>query len=181
MNKPVLRVMNPGLGAAFQDQGRHGWRRFGVPPGGAMDAHAASMANRLLSNPPWAALVELLLQGAKFQVLDPAWVALTGADMRANQPTWRAVPVRKGEVISLPHNEAGVWSYLAIDGGFAAEQWLDSASTLAIAGLGRPLKKGDLLFRNPSEPRFVLPDGVGGRRASPSEQRRYGDCPALRV
>jgi biotin-dependent carboxylase-like uncharacterized protein len=181
MIRPVLRVIDPGFGAAFQDQGRHGWKRFGVPPGGAMDMHAASMANRLLNNPPWAPVIELLVQGAKFEVLDPVWLALTGADMWANHPSWRALELSEGDDIILPHNRSGVWGYLAIDGGFAAPEWLDSASTLASAGLGRPLAKGDLLFRKPTEPRFSLPSGVSGRRAAPAECRRYHEPPPLRL
>ena len=54
-SSPFLKVLTPGWGATMQDDGRHGWRRFGVPTSGAMDAHAAAYANRLLGNPPWAA------------------------------------------------------------------------------------------------------------------------------
>ena len=90
MNEPFLKVLSPGLGAAFQDQGRPGWRRFGVPTSGAMDAHAAAYANRLLGNPPWAAVVELLLHGAHLQVRQECWLALTGADLCASHPLWRA-------------------------------------------------------------------------------------------
>jgi antagonist of KipI len=146
-----------------------------------MDMHAASMANRLLNNPPWAPVIEMLLQGAKLEVLAPVWIALTGADMWSNHPMWRAVELSDGDEIILPHNRAGVWGYLAIDGGFCAEQWLDSASTLASAGLGRPLEQDDLLFRKPTEPPLALPRGVGGRFAAPSECRRYHDSPTLRV
>ncbi len=181
MNLPFLKVLSPGLGAAFQDQGRPGWRRFGVPGGGAMDAHAAAYANRLLSNPPWVAVVEFLLLGARLHVLRDCWLALTGADMQASHPRWRAFFVREGDTIQMTAHASGVWGYLAIEGGFAAPHWLDSASTLASAGLGAPLQKGELLYRNQSEPRFGLPPGVGGRVAPWSEQRRYNHPPRLRV
>src|SRR5262249_37338132 len=76
----VLEVLSPGLGATLQDEGRPGWRRFGVPLGGAMDDHAARWANRLLDNSAKAPVVEMLLQGARLQVLQPVWIAVTGAD-----------------------------------------------------------------------------------------------------
>jgi len=179
--EPFLKVLSPGVGAGFQDQGRPGWRRFGVPTGGAMDAHAAAAANRLLGNPPWAAVVELLWQGARIQVLQDCWLALTGADLRASHPRWRAIPAKKGAVLHLGGHASGVWAYLAIEGGFAAPHWLDSASTLGSAGLGRALQKGDLLYRNETEPRFVLPPGVAGRLTPWSEQRDHSQPPPLRV
>ncbi len=181
MNDPVLTVLDPGLGAAFQDQGRHGWRRFGVPPGGAMDARAAEMANRLLGNPPWAPVIELLLQGAAFLARRDAWFALTGADMEASVPAWRAFRLRENERLVLPRHRAGVWAYLAVEGGFSAPHWLDSASTLAAAGLGQPLAKGDALFRRANESRFVLPHRIAGRLAPPAERRDYLAPPPLRV
>lgn len=181
MNRAVLKVLDAGLGASFQDAGRHGWRRFGVPTSGAMDAHAAGMANRLLNNPPWAAVVEILLQGAAFEALEETWVALAGADLLCNQPRWRALRLAKGDFIHFSGPKNGLWAYLAVEGGFAAPHWLDSASTLAPAGLGRPLQKGDVLCRSGLEPRFALPRGIAGRMAPAREQRDYTSPPPLRV
>ena len=128
--EPVLRILDPGFGIAVQDQGRHGWRRFCLPPGGAMDDHAASAANRLLQNAPWAPVLECLWQGQKIEALTDVWIALTGADAMPNFPRWRAVQLKKGEVVTLPHNQGGVWSYLAVEGGVDAPHWFDSVSSL---------------------------------------------------
>jgi biotin-dependent carboxylase-like uncharacterized protein len=181
MTDPILEVLSPGLGTTFQDQGRPGWRRFGVPTGGAMDAHAAACANRLLGNPPWATVVECLMQGARFLVRRDCWLALTGADLRASHPRWRVFRAAAGETIRLEGAAAGIWAYLAVEGGFAAPHWLDSASTLAAAGLGRALQKGDGLGRCETEPRFEMPAGVAARIAHWSEQRDYAHPPPLRV
>jgi biotin-dependent carboxylase-like uncharacterized protein len=181
MTTPFLKVLSPGLGAAFQDQGRPGWQRFGVPIGGAMDAHAAALANRLLGNPPWSAVIELLLHGARLQVMQDCWLALTGADLRASHPRWRAFRAVAGEIIQLGGHTAGVWAYLALEGGFAAPHWLDSASTLPSAGLGQPLEKGQRLYRCETEPRFLLPTGVAARIAAWPEQRDYSHPPPLRL
>ena len=146
-----------------------------------MDLHAALMANRLLNNPPWAPVFEMLVQGAKFEALCDVWVAIGGADAMANRPRWRAVRLRSGERLIFPHNQSGVWIYLAVEGGFAARRWLDSASALVPAGIGRHFETGDLLMRDESEPRFELPRGVSGRMTLPADQRDYINPPRLRV
>ena len=70
MGLEIFEVLHPGLGGTFQDRGRSGWRRFGVPPGGVMDDHAAGWANRLLENAASAPVLEVLLQGAKLAVIN---------------------------------------------------------------------------------------------------------------
>jgi antagonist of KipI len=60
-----LEVITPGCGATWQDAGRPRWKRFGVPPGGWMDAEAAHAANRLVGNDHSAVVVELALQGSE--------------------------------------------------------------------------------------------------------------------
>src|ERR1700704_2129715 len=122
MSIDVLKVLAPGLGATLQDQGRFGWRRFGVPSSGVMDDHAASWANRLLDNLPKAPVLELLLQGLRLEVLQDSWIAITGADIDINFPAWKTVRVKAGDVVECSHNRAGVWIYIGVEGGFQARQ-----------------------------------------------------------
>src|SRR5690242_4384780 len=86
----VLRVLDCGLGLTLQDRGRPGWRRFGVPLSGPMDRHSAACANRLLDNDSSCPVLELLGSGARFEVLQDAWIALCGAAVEGNIPAWRA-------------------------------------------------------------------------------------------
>src|SRR5439155_13119453 len=162
MSVALFNVLHPGLGATFQDQGRRGWRRFGVPPSGAMDEHAAMWANRLLDNPLGAPVLELLFQGAKLAVLRDAWLAITGADAQANLPTWRTVHAKADEVIQFPKNRSGVWIYIAVEGGFEGERLLGSASVYQRARLGRGFVSGEVLSKI-SGARYELPRGVAGR------------------
>jgi len=180
MRQEIFEVLEPGLGATLQDRGRAGWRRFGVPPGGAMDEHSALWANRLLENAPEAPVVEFLLQGAKLRVLRDAWVAVTGADAAANVPTWRPVRMKQGEALEFPKRRSGVWIYLAVDGGLEGQRWLGSASVFARGQLGRPLVGGDVLCRAGSA-HFELPSGVAGRVVGWRERRDYESPPRLRV
>lgn len=176
----VLQVLDPGLGASFQDLGRFGWRRFGVPPGGAMDDHAAGFANRLLDNAANEPVIEFLLQGLKLAVLEDVWLAFCGAAVEGAFPSWTAYHARKHEALHFRENKGGVWGYLAVEGGFAAPTPLGSASVLARGRLGEPLKKGDLLCRKGRAP-FALPDAVPGRSVGFGERRDHAHPPKLRL
>ena len=138
-----LEVITPGCGATWQDAGRPGWKRFGVPPGGWMDADAACASNRLLENPDDAVVLELALQGAKFRVLADGWLAVTGASM--GWPSGTARRVARGEELAFDRHRSGVYAYLAAPGGWVAPEILGSAAVSARSGLGRTLNKGDRL------------------------------------
>ena len=84
MSEPVFRVLKPGLLSTLQDLGRHGYQRLGVSPGGAMDAFALRLANRLVGNPIIASVWRLTLAGTELEVLRDCEVALAGADLGAH-------------------------------------------------------------------------------------------------
>lgn len=144
MLAPVLEVLASGAHASLQDAGRRGWRRFGVPPGGALDAQARRLVNRLLGNPADAPVLELLPAGARLRVLRPAAFALGGADGGA-LPCWRVLELRTGDEITWPRPGDGVWSCLGVGGGFVASRWWGSVSPLPASGAGRLLRAGDVL------------------------------------
>ena len=139
-----LEVISPGCGASFQDAGRPGWKRFGVPPGGWMDPAAACAANELIGNPSGAVVMELALQGARFRVLCNGWLSFAGASMGWSPGTVRKVS--RGEELSFARHESGVYAYLAAPGGWVAPEYLGSAAVSARSGLGRGLAAGDVLF-----------------------------------
>jgi len=180
MGPPVFEILEPGLGATLQDRGRPGWRRFGVPPGGAMDDHAAAWANHLLDNTPDAPVMELLMQGAKLRALSETWIAITGADADASVPTWRAVRTSEDDELVFPASRSGVWIYLAVESGFEGPRWFGSASVYARGRLGQPAASGHVLSRATTAC-FVLPPGVAGRLVDWHERRDYESPPPLRV
>jgi len=167
-----LEVLSPGSGIALQDAGRVGWLRFGVPRGGAMDRHAMHAANRLLGNPSASPVLEILMQGARFRVLEDCWAALAGADSCPALPAWTAVELKAGQVLEFSAKASGLFAYLAVSGGFVAERWFGSVSADPRSGLGRTLKKGDQLVpvaRNPQ----VSTQGVARRILRDEERRSY--------
>lgn len=177
---PCLRVLHPGIRTTLQDLGRPGWRRFGVPPGGAMDPVAAAEANLLVGNPPDAPVLELCLQGQQFEVLHGAWISVggpaTGGTLRRAEAQW----MRAGSVLRFPRPFAGTWVYLAIEGGVCGPRMLGSASTNPRAGVGRDLATGDVLSHGKSTAtRSWAP--IARRLISDLIPRDFAQPPALRV
>jgi antagonist of KipI len=150
----TLRVKTPGVLATVQDCGRRGVAQFGVSPSGAADWYSARAANLLVENDPCAALAEVTLTGAAFELLGDARIAVTGAaspltiDDRA-AATWRTHDVRAGALIVIGPPQRGARSYLAIAGGLEVPLVLGSASTDLGGGFGgfngRALRAGDVL------------------------------------
>jgi biotin-dependent carboxylase-like uncharacterized protein len=174
---PVLEVLAAGAGMTIQDLGRSGWKRFGIPPGGAMDLESARQANLLVGNKAGAPVVELLFTGAKFLVLRSSELAIAGAEVECEWPTWRNFHVEPGSEISFGPLRAGVWSYLAVRGGFAAPRWFGSASANPRAGFGETVQPGARLSCDKR-----LPAGEISTRFVPELVREeYRQTPVLRV
>jgi biotin-dependent carboxylase-like uncharacterized protein len=139
---PVLEVLNTGAGATIQDLGRSGWKRFGIPPGGAMDLDSARKANLLVGNQEEAPVIELLFTGARFRILNSAELAIAGAHVESGWPQWRNFNAGSGDEIAFGRLHEGVWSYLAVRGGFVVPKWFGSASVNSRAGFGEALRPG---------------------------------------
>lgn len=169
---PVIEIISTGVGLSVQDYGRPGWRRFGVPPGGAMDRSSAAAANRLLGNRADAPVLEVLMQGAKLRVLEDTWIAIAGADLGCAIAPWTACAVSAGTVLQFPMNRSGLWAYVAVPGGFDADRWFGSASVDSRNGLGRPLERGVQLSAVTSASSFGY-ERVGRRVLAAELQRDF--------
>src|SRR5215204_2532161 len=176
----VCQIVSVGVRISVQDLGRFGWARYGVPVSGAMDQHAAIWANRLLGNDAAAPVLELLGRGARLKFLRDAWVAVTGAGTVSVPNAWRAAHVGRGDVLVFSEPGNGLWTYVAVAGGFSSPRWLGSASVYARGGIGRVFEVGDIAASS-GDAGFSLPTGVSGRVAPWTEQRDYSRPPALRV
>jgi antagonist of KipI len=155
VSEPVFRVLKPGLLSTLQDLGRHGYQRFGVSPGGAMDTFALRLANRLVGNPDDRVSLELTLAGTEFEVLRDCEVALAGADLSAHLDSrpvacWENFFARTGQLLVFSQRRRGARAYLSVAGGFVAENVLGSGSTDLRNGWGglqgRRIQRGDELF-----------------------------------
>ncbi len=150
-----VRVVDPGLLTTIQDaSGRPGLGRFGIPPGGAMDARAARLANRLVGGGGEEAVLEMTLQGPTLEWVSGAHIGLAGADLGAMSDGRHLAPghsyrVGRGAVLSFGVAHGGARAYLAVQGGFEAVTVLGSVSTDHRSGFGgldgRALRAGDVL------------------------------------
>jgi antagonist of KipI len=174
-----LRVLRGGFLTTIQDLGRLGFRRFGMPVGGAMDRFALRLANRLVGNVDSAAALEITLQGPELMFETDAVIAVAGADLSAMLDSsaltlWAAVKAPRGSMLRFGVRRSGARAYLAVAGGIDVPVVLGSRATYLpsrTGGLaGRPLTEGDVIHggRPPDFGTLV------GRRILPDAQPTYG-------
>lgn len=136
-----IRVIKPGLLTLIQDQGRFGFRKYGVVTSEAMDPMALRIANMLVGNAEHLATLEMTLTGAELSFENDSLIAITGGDLSftingERLPMWRPIFIRAGTVMKGGGCRTGCRAYLAIAGGIEVEQVLGSRSTYARAGMG---------------------------------------------
>jgi antagonist of KipI len=150
----MLEVLEVQALATLQDLGRRGWRRFGVPTSGPMDAFAFQAANLLVGNSINTAAIEIGLGEIALRASQDCVIATAGAGYSLEIsnwefPLWDSCFVRAGWTIRLRKTGPGMWVYLAAAGGFEIKAVLDSASTYVRGGFGgldgRLLQAGDRL------------------------------------
>ncbi len=129
----MIKVLHPGLQTSVQDLGRIGFRKFGVPKSGAMDAISAGFANAILNNDSNDAVLEITLHGPKLEFIEATHIVISGAEMSAklNNTTisnYKIYKINKGDIISFGKLTKGTRSYLAVKGGFQTETVLKSKS-----------------------------------------------------
>ncbi|MDN3526642.1 biotin-dependent carboxyltransferase family protein [Halomonas sabkhae] len=154
----LFEVRRAGPLALLQDAGRFGVRRLGVTQGGPADAHAWAWANRLVGNAWGTTGLEITMGGLELVCRSEAVIAVCGADLGASLdgealPLWQGLRVEAGQRLSFQQPVNGLRAYLAVAGGFEAEQVLGSTATVTREGLGglhgdgQPLQEGDRLSR----------------------------------
>lgn len=148
-----LIVIEPGQATTVQDAGRPGYRRWGVPRGGAFDTASADLANALAGNPPGCAVLELTLIGGVYASDRPLALALAGAPLPAaliepnstvrtlDPPT--SFTLQPGVRMRLGRTTRGARTYLAVRGGWLTPLVLGSRSS------EDPLKAGARLAAEP--------------------------------
>jgi 5-oxoprolinase (ATP-hydrolysing) subunit C len=129
----LIVVRATGL-VTVQDLGRRGHMHQAVPPGGALVAELLIAANRAVANPEDAPAIEVL-----GRLVVRATTEVTVATER-----WGARLVHAADEITIA-SESARCTYLAVRGGVDVPRVLDGYGTLLCAGLGSPLRAGDLI------------------------------------
>jgi KipI family sensor histidine kinase inhibitor len=149
VDRPLLRVISPGVSTTLQGLPRYGQQHHGVTPGGAMDLASLRLANLLVGNDPGAAALESTLVGPILETIAPVRLALAGA-----VPSARCFQCKAGVTIDLRSMVLGARSYVAIAGGFAGHPGKSLAAEETLGSDGEP---------TPAPGRATL-GGVGWRR-----------------
>ncbi|MBF4609451.1 biotin-dependent carboxyltransferase family protein [Curtobacterium sp. VKM Ac-1393] len=141
-----LDVVDAGWLTTFQDAGRTGTERLGVPTGGSADQHAATVANVLVGNARRATLFEVM---GEFSLVPSAdvLVAVTGAvgQVLVGEHTadaWTPIVVPAGVEVRVLPGADGARSYLAVAGRVHAETFLGSAAPDARMGFAQQIAHG---------------------------------------
>lgn len=132
----MVEVKSAGLLTTIQDQGRFGYRKFGVPLSGAMDLFSAKIANALLNNDVHCAVIEATIIGPTLIFDRPTFVVVSGAtcDLTINQKIAslnKVIKINSGDILSVGKITNGVRSYIAVAGGWQAPVILNSRSYYA--------------------------------------------------
>jgi biotin-dependent carboxylase-like uncharacterized protein len=164
-----LIVIDAGLSTTVQDEGRPGYREWGVPLGGAFDRSSFELANVLLGNPPGCAVLEFTIAGGVYEANLSMAVALAGSPMEAKivgpsssdhsiqLPS--SFSLQAGERLCLGRSLAGARTYLAVKGGWQTNAQLGSRSTeqRLRAGDILPAGPGTIPARRLGEPCWITP------------------------
>jgi antagonist of KipI len=149
-----INILRAGALTTVQDLGRAHHRKIGVSIGGALDFHAARIANLLVGNPENAALLEVTLGGLRLRFDDERTIAWCGGDFHVRigemgLPPGRVAFVRRGEELHIDGSQRGCRAWIAFSGGIDVPLVLGSRATDLRAGFGgckgRALREGDEL------------------------------------
>jgi antagonist of KipI len=145
-----FKVIHPGMYTTYQDLGRRGFRKYGIPLSGAMDRRALRAANLLVGNAELETGLEVTLQGLEVVALRPLFMAVTGADLQLtinteHYPPWQSFLLKAGDVVHFKRRALGLRAYLAVQGGFQAPAFMGSCSVFERGSMGTPLRKGEIL------------------------------------
>jgi antagonist of KipI len=182
-----ITLLSNGILTTVQDLGRHGARRYGINPGGAMDPKAVRLINILLGNSESEAVIEMHFPAPQIRFDDDAVFALGGADFGAvlngaAAENWHPHFAEKGSVLNFANKKLGARCYLSVKGGFIIENWLGSAATNLKAQVGgfhgRALKKDDSLSFNS---KLKIKNSKFDYRISRSLIPIYSSFPTVRV
>ena len=138
-------ILRAGPLVTVQDLGRPRHRHEGIASGGALDLHAARVANLLVGNPETSALFEITLGPMRLRFEDERVIASCGADNGLS--LGKPLRVQPGEELELRAPQIGCRSWLAISGGIDVPLVLGSRAT-DLRGrfggcAGRALRDGD--------------------------------------
>ena len=155
----AMHVIFPGPRTTIQDKGRLGYQNSGFAPSGFIDRVASRMANVLVGNPDYEAVLEFCLIGPILRFDEDVNLAVCGGDFSIDAggklyPANRPVHVPAGTLVRITTGRVGTYGSLAVGGGFDVPSIMGSRSTNLRCGIGgfegRSLRAEDVIgLRDP--------------------------------
>jgi allophanate hydrolase len=142
MTEAHLIVRSCGPLVSYQDGGRFGMLRFGVPASGPMDRLAHAAANSAVGRPQIATAIEISMGGLELACESgEVTYGIAGGDFHvlhagAVVAPWGVRTLRAGEELSVRAGRWGSWAYLAFAGELLCRRWAGRATTHSTSGLG---------------------------------------------
>jgi urea carboxylase len=151
-----MEIVRPGTQTAVQAwPGRLHYWAVGVPPSGPMDDRSFRAGNVALGNPEGAPGLEAVFEGPAIRFSAETWVCVTGAPTTVSldgqtAPMWEPFCVPAGGTLDIGSiGSPGIRAYVLVGGGLDLPDYLGSAATFTLGGLGglggRVLRPGDVL------------------------------------
>ncbi len=143
--------------ASLQDEGRPGFRRFGVPVGGAFDKESFHLANALLGNKTSAPAIEFALGTMELEAIDSGCVSVVGSAgcvliNGVRREMSAVLNLKRREVLSIQPPLRGLRTYVAASGGFVADSPLGSVSGALVERGVELVSAGDRSFPEACRP-----------------------------
>lgn len=148
----IIKILNPGLLTTIQDKGRWGYQKFGMSVAGVMDNFATRVANILVGNEEYEAVIEATLLGVEILFNCDEVISITGANMNPKingntVPMWTSLYVKAGDKLTSTGAVSGLRSYIGFSRGLDVPEIMGSKSTFTRGNLGgfegRKLNAGD--------------------------------------
>ncbi|MFF2177567.1 biotin-dependent carboxyltransferase family protein [Lysinibacillus sp. NPDC058147] len=154
--KPLLMIKKKGVYGSLQDQGRYGYRAYGIPLSGPMDKVSFQAAQYILSNDNNQTSFEIFVGGFEFEALNEGTYVLTGAKCQcllndAPVEMWKTFHLTKGDILSIKSVSLGSIVYLTPEGGFQTDPILGSNSYFPLGNLGDAINEGSVIFGQKSK------------------------------
>ena len=143
-------VIATGFYSSLQDEGRFGYRHWGIPVSGPVDAVHFHYANALVGNLSNATAIECTLEGPTLLCNHDTIFAVAGAPMEITKND-KEVPMNTpiscvvGDILSFGKMASGMRSYIAFAGGVQTEIYFGSRSYFYPVSPQGTLEKGQLL------------------------------------
>lgn len=142
MSDARFRIVQAGPLISFQDSGRPGHMRFGVPASGPMDQSSYRSANLIVGNLEPKTAIEISMGGLELECLSGVvMLAAYGGqfDIRVDGEQiemGHQFAIRAGQRLIARASRLGSWCYLACAGELVVPKWIGSAATHSMSGFG---------------------------------------------